>query len=267
MNSIAPDEGPPSASLAFGCIHIWCVNGEDIDDPALLRQGASDLTAPEVARAERFVKREDRHHFIIGRWMLRHLLSKYSPAVPREITFAINEHGRPELAGLNRVGIHFNLSHTDGLVACAFTSGTAIGIDVERMRQSSFDMEIACDYFSAAARRDILRASGDSRTERFFEYWVLTEAYAKARGTGLVDTEGSFVLESGDRSLIRFIPSQARDRTAWNFWLAAPAPGYRMAVALAAKPSRPPIVRRLRPDGSYDATFQTLASTEAFRSI
>src|SRR5215471_9230158 len=119
MDSTAHDEGAPSASLAPGCIHIWCVNGEDIDDPALLRQGASDLTAPEVARAERFVKRGDRHHFIIGRWMLRHLLGEYSLAVPREITFALNEHGRPELAGLNRLRIQFNLSHTDGLVACA----------------------------------------------------------------------------------------------------------------------------------------------------
>jgi 4'-phosphopantetheinyl transferase len=267
MDSTALDEGTPPASLASGCIHIWCVDGKDINDPVILRRGASDLTASEVARAERFVKQEDRHRFIVGRWMLRHLLGKYSLAVPREITFAINQHGRPELVGLNRLRIHFNLSHTDGLVACAFTSGTAIGIDVERMRQSSFDMEIACNYFSTAACRDILHATGGSRMERFFEYWVLMEAYAKARGTGLVHTEGSFVFENGDRSRIRFIPSRAKDRTVWNFWLAAPARGYRMAVAVAARPSGPPIVRRLRPDGSYNATFRTLASTEAFQSI
>ena len=198
--------------------------------------------------------------------MLRHLLSKYLLAAPGEITFAINQNGRPELVGLNRPGIHFNLSHTDGLVVCAFTSGTAIGIDVERMRQSSFDMEVVRNYFSAAAGRDILQASGDSRTERFFEYWVLMEAYAKARGTGLADNEGSFVLENGDRSRIRFSPSHAKDRAVWNFWMAEPALGYRMAVAVAATPSRPPIVRRLRPDGSDDATFRTIASTEAFQS-
>ncbi len=141
--------------------------------------------------------------------MLRHLLGKHSLAVPREITFAINQHGRLEFVGFNRLRIQFNLSHTDGMVACAFTSGAEIGIDVEPVRQSRFDMEIAHNYFSAAACRDILRASGDSRTERFFEYWVLMEAYAKARGAGLVHTEGSFVFETGDRSRIRFIPSQA----------------------------------------------------------
>ena len=104
MDSAALDEGTPSASLASGCVHIWCVNGKDIDDPALLRRGAIDLTASEVARADRFVKREDRHRFIIGRWMLRDLLAKYLVGAPREITFAINQHGRPELAGPNQIG-------------------------------------------------------------------------------------------------------------------------------------------------------------------
>jgi 4'-phosphopantetheinyl transferase len=264
------DEEAPSGSLGPGCVHIWCVNGEDIDDPALLRQGASDLTALEVARAERFVKREDRHRFIIGRWMLRRLLGKYflgenSFAVPGEITFAIDQHGRPELVGPDRLCIQFNLSHTDGLVACAFTAGTPIGIDVERIRQSGFDMEVACNYFSAAACRDILHASADLRTERFFEYWVLMEAYAKARGTGLEHADGSFVFESSNRSRIRFVPARVDDRTVWNFWMAEPAPGYRMAVAVGAKPSRAPIVKRLRPDGSHNATFRILASTEAFQ--
>jgi 4'-phosphopantetheinyl transferase len=237
-----------------------------MDDPAVLRRGASELTAPEVARAARFAKPEDRHRFIIGRWMLRHLLAAYSLAVPRKITFAINQHGRPELAGLNRLRIHFNLSHTDGLVACAFTSGTEIGIDVERMRPSRFDMEVACNYFSVAACRDIIDASEGLQTERFFEYWVLMEACAKARGTGLVrPAVGSFVFENAGRSRIRFMPSQANDPTAWNFWLVEPAVEYRMAVAMAGEPSGPPIVRRLRPDGSYNTISRTVASSGTSR--
>jgi 4'-phosphopantetheinyl transferase len=266
LRRVALDEDTPFASLAPGCVHVWCVTGEDIDDPAVLRQGASDLTAPEVARAGRFAKQEDRRRFIIGRWMLRHLLGAYSLAVPRKITFAINQHGGLELAGLNRLRIHFNLSHTDGLVACAFTSGTEIGIDVERMQPSRVDMEIAYNYFSVTAYRDILNASEDSRTERFFEYWVLMEACAKARGTGLVrPAVGCFVLEDAGRSRIRFIPSQANDPIAWNFWLVEPAVEYRMAVAMAGERSGPPIVRRLRPDGSYNTICRTVTSGGTFR--
>ena len=266
LRRVGLDEEKLSGSLAPGCVHVWCVTGEDMDDPAVLRRGASDLTAPEVARAARFAKPEDRHRFIIGRWMLRHLLAAYSLAVPRKITFAINQHGRPELAGLNRLRIHFNLSHTDGLVACAFTSGTEIGIDVERMRPSRFDMEVACNYFSVAACRDIIDASEGLQTERFFEYWVLMEACAKARGTGLVrPAVGYFVFENAGRSRIRFLPSQANDPTAWNFWLVEPAVEYRMAVAMAGEPSGPPIVRRLRPDGSYNTISRTVASSGTSR--
>jgi 4'-phosphopantetheinyl transferase len=262
LSCIASDKEMLSASLGFGCVHVWCVIGEDVGDPAVQREGASDLTAPEIARAARFAKPEDRHRFIVGRWMLRHLLHAYSRADPCKITLAVNQHGRPELAGLNRLRIHFNLSHTDGLVACAFTSGTEIGIDVERVRPSRFDMEVACNYFSVEACRDILDGPEGSQTERFFEYWVLMEACAKARGTGLLrPSAGFFVFEDAGRSRIRLIPSQARDSTAWNFWLVEPAVEYRMAVAIAREPRGPPIVRRLRPDGSFNTISCSVASS------
>jgi len=255
-----------SASLSPGRVHVWCVTGEDIDDPALLRQGVTDLSATEAARAARFARREDRHHFIIGKWMLRHLLAAYLSTAPRDIVFATNQHGRPELAGCNRLPLHFNLSHTDGLVACAFASGIKIGIDAEYVRPSRFDIEVARNYFSVEAWRDILDGCGISQTERFFEYWVLTEARAKARGVGLLrPADGSFVHERDDRSRIRFVSSQASDPTDWTFWLSEPAAGYRMAVAMAGEPDGPPIVRRLRPDGFCGTNCRTIASSRAFR--
>lgn len=261
LKRVALDEGIPS--LAAGDVHVWYVAGKDIDDPAILRQGASRLTAVEAARAASFARREDRHRFIVGRWMLRRLLSAYPPAISDGITFAIDRHGRPELAGPNPSLIHFNLSHTDGLVACAFTAGSEIGIDAERIRASRLDMEVARNYFSIAACRDIVDAPGSLQAERFLEYWVLTEACAKAHGAGLLaPAAGSFALENADRSRIHFTPSRASDPTAWSFWLAEPAVDYRIAVALAGKPSGPPLVRRLLPEGSCDAQCRTVAASE-----
>lgn len=265
LRRIGADQENIFRSLAPGFIHVWFVSGEDIDDAEILRQGASDLTATEVARSAKFAKPEDLHRFIVGRWMLRLLLGTYSLVDPRKITFVINQDGRPELTGLNRSHIHFSLSHTDGLVACALTSGTAIGLDTERIRPSRCDMEVACNYFSIAACRDIFDASEGSQPERFFEYWVLMEACAKARGNGLAHpAAGSFIIENADRSRIRFVPLKTNDETAWNFWLLEPATEYRMAVALAGQPSGSPVVRRLRANGSSNIICRTVAASVTF---
>jgi hypothetical protein len=151
------------------------------------------------------------------------------------------------------------------LVACAFTSGFEIGIDVERIRQSRFDVEVTRNCFSVEACRDILEAPERLQPERFFDYWVLVEAFAKARGTSLLPASGSFVFGNADRSYIRFIPSQAKDY-ALSFWLFEPALEYRMAVAMAGEPSGAPIVRRLGRDGSHDMVCRADASNATFRS-
>jgi hypothetical protein len=104
------DEKKLAGSLAPGSVHVWCVTAEGIDDAEVLRQGTFGLTALEVARATRFVKPEDRHRFIIGRWMLCHLLGAYTLSDPHEITLVINQNGRPELLGFNQSGIRFSLS-------------------------------------------------------------------------------------------------------------------------------------------------------------
>jgi 4'-phosphopantetheinyl transferase len=254
------DAASLAADLEYWGLHLWIIFDRDFESPALLQQGIFELTAEELARAERFSQRQDCHHFIVGRWMLRQLLGSYSFTLPRNIEFAIDEHGRPSLAN-PAFPIDFNLSHTAGIITCAFALRGKVGIDVEKVRPDRFDPNMARNYFSEVSCRDILDAPPNCREQRFFEHWVLTEAYAKARGDGLtLPAPLSFSFEGGDRGAIRVVCSEEISSNGWQFYLLRPGAEHRMAIATARGSIRAPIVRALRPDGSYRMVLDTVAS-------
>ena len=82
---------------------------------------------------------------------------------------------------------HFSLSHTEGLTA---------------------ELSILSNL------------SGTDWTTRFFDYWTLKEAYAKARGLGLGLRFKDVAFEEGPDNAIRahFASSVNDDPSAWLFW-------------------------------------------------
>lgn len=77
-------------------------------------------------------------------------------------------------------GIHFSISHSHRLVACAVSLHHVVGLDVEHIRP--VDGARLVHMLSAEERRGI----GDD-TVQFFRLWTGKEAVAKAHGTGLAD--------------------------------------------------------------------------------
>jgi len=97
--------------------------------------------------------------------------------------------------------ISFNISHTSGLVACAFLYGNAVGVDVERR-----DRTISADLGDLARRvcgPDEARAltnleTGGINRERFIRAWTRKEAVTKATGDGLrLDPRTVVVIAAG----------------------------------------------------------------------
>ena len=88
--------------------------------------------------------------------------------------------GKPSLA--ERPGIHFNLSHGEGVTAC-IVSDSECGIDCECVRPCR--MRVAKRAFSAREQALLESAEGDGRDMLFFRIWTLKEAYVKALGTGI----------------------------------------------------------------------------------
>lgn len=167
-------------------VHVWLTFPERVTDERVLAQSRAVLTAEEHAATGRFVFDRHRHQHLITRALVRDLLSRYTGESPTAWQFERNPYGRPEIAGPGRWRhLRFNLSHTDGLIACAVTIHRDVGVDVEPVGRSTDVLDIAPRVFSPRELDDLRRLEPDRQRERFFTLWTLKEAYIKARGMGL----------------------------------------------------------------------------------
>lgn len=90
------------------------------------------------------------------------------------------EHGKPYLKDFPH--IHYNISHTDGMVACGI-GDKELGIDVERIRP--FRNNILRRVFSDAERLRMEELPEEEHSQYFFRIWTLKESYLKAVGWGI----------------------------------------------------------------------------------
>ena len=98
-------------------------------------------------------------------------------------TLRTEEHGKPYLYG--REEIHFNISHCNGLVACAF-SKEPVGIDVEEIQDFK---ESLPKRILTQREQELLngyRQEEQKYKECFFRFWTLKESYIKWDGRGFV---------------------------------------------------------------------------------
>lgn len=93
---------------------------------------------------------------------LRGVLSRYLDEDPAAIELRLGERGKPMLADPD-AALHFNLSHSGGLMLIAVCRDREVGVDVQRMRK----------------RR------GRERPAEFYAEWTRREAIAKCHGVGL----------------------------------------------------------------------------------
>lgn len=104
-----------------------------------------------------------------------------------QLKFARGGSGKPYLEGTP--DFHFNITHTQGAVAAAFSS-QPVGIDAEYKGREP-NLRIARRFFSEEEYRYIMEES-PLRSQRFLEIWTAKEAYVKWTGTGLTVPLSSF---------------------------------------------------------------------------
>lgn len=213
--------------LAADELDLWRVALDGGDDPAL----RALLSADEEDRARGFYFERDRRRFIVGRAMLRRVLACYVGIAPEELEFDYGETGKPELA-LGATAPRFNVAHSEDIAVFAITSGSEVGVDVERLRELPDDESIAEAYFSAAEQARLRSVSPALRRVEFFRAWTRQEAILKATGTGLGalddgDVDG-FTEARSDGENPAFHGSRVPQLRVYPF---VPADGYVAAVA------------------------------------
>ncbi len=221
--------------LPFNAVHIDLLHTAAADAAARLDAYRALMSADEHERMARFVFDRDRRAFLMTRALVRTMLSRYAPVVPADWRFVTNVHGRPEI--LDRPpavpDLRFNISHTDGLIACAVTIGREIGVDVEHTGRHLMH-DVAGRHFAPAEVADLKALPADEQQKVFFDYWTLKESYIKARGFGLALPLGDFAfkLNPPRPPVITFEPALEDDPDSWQFLQDWPTPHHRLALAV-----------------------------------
>ena len=141
------------------------------------------LSPDETERAARFRRVEDRERFVVGRGLLREMLSAHVRVAPRAVSFSYNRWGKPALEGFS--ALEFNVSHAHEIVALAFAAGRRVGIDVERIDRSVDALALAERFFTADEAAALRRLDEPHRGVEFLRHWTRKEAFVKAHGQGL----------------------------------------------------------------------------------
>jgi 4'-phosphopantetheinyl transferase len=225
-------------------VEVWTVRQDAPEVQARLDAYRQLLTDEEVRRGQRFLRSADEQRFVIGRALARTMLSAIAPIKPRDWRFVIDEHGRPVLADVpaSAGDLRFNLTHTDGLIACAVTTGSEVGVDVENIHRT-LTHDIAERFFSAREVADLRALPAPDQARVFFDYWTLKESYIKARGLGLALPLGQFTFVRAGQSAptIEFAPELHDDPASWQFAQFWPTASHRMAVAVRRRGPDVPI--------------------------
>lgn len=203
---------------------------------AMIARLSAKLDRHERDRAERLVFEADRSVFVAAHALLRHALGMMFEG--SAIRFRTGAYGKPELDLDAEHGVHFNLSHTRGMVVCAICRDHPIGVDVEAM-DPGVDIEmLARQYFAASEHQLIVEAPSHHRAELFFRLWTLKEAMLKAVGVGLTAPLREFVFALNP---VTSKMQLARLDTAseWQVCEYAPSTVHRLALAVHRPSVRP----------------------------
>ena len=221
--------------LPFNAVHVDLLSTTNATALANLDAYRILMSKDEHERMARFVFEKDRKAFLLTRALVRTMLSRYSSIAPADWKFIANVHGRPEI--LDRPAgvpdLRFNISHTDGLIACAVTIGREVGVDVENVSRH-VTHDVAGRHFAPREVSDLRKLPDSEQRKVFFDYWTLKESYIKARGFGLALPLGdfAFTLNPPHPPEITFEPALNDDPASWQFLQEWPTPQHRLAVAV-----------------------------------
>lgn len=204
------------------------------------RRTARDRALLSEAERERYrrLPPEKRPPFLAAHALVRRTLSHYAERTPAEWHFAPDALGKPEIIDPQPgEKLSFSLSHTRGLVACAVTRASPVGIDAECAEARRPYADLAGRVLAAGERRDLDALPEADQGDRFLDYWTLKEAHLKARGTGirarLAALEFRLEGEAGAECLAE--PGFAPVEGAWHYLRLCPSPVHRLAVAFACR--------------------------------
>ena len=223
-------------------VQIYYVDPKTVVDANLVEQMTGWLDQTEIARLGRFAKAEHRHTFLVSHALTRKALGKALGCRPVDICFELTGRNKPVLASPSSArGLHFNLTHTQGLAVVA-VGPHPMGIDAEWLARKTLNIEVAKRYFTEAECADIQCQPVGYRQRRFLTYWTLKEALLKAQAWGIVDSLNGFEFELGptgqvvpERIRLRIRNARLTPTQPWRFHHWQVGPDHLVSLAISAR--------------------------------
>jgi 4'-phosphopantetheinyl transferase len=223
-------------SISENEVHLWYAHSDDALAGESRELAEAFLSPEERLRYESFYFLKDKSLFLLGRYLLRSLLSHYDSSVkPHEWSFNTSKSGKPFLKLSEGTGrnIYFNLAHSEGIVVCGFSANLEIGVDVESTERRIDILDFAQNNFSREEIQFLEKLPHSDQKKYFFKIWTLKESYIKSRGMGLrapLD-QFSFKCDSSDHVSVRFSEQMREISEDWNFELVLIEPKHQAAIA------------------------------------
>ena len=177
------------------------------------------LNDGERAQHQRYIPPAKRHEYLATRVLVRTVLGEALGMAPQELQFVHNEWGCPALApDSSSAPIHFNISHTDGLVVCLVSTDYRVGVDTELLARAPTLLALAPRVFAPAELSDLDALPEDERAQRAVRLWTLKESYIKARGMGLALALDGFAFRFGEGGVRLEVTAALDDHgSRWQF--------------------------------------------------
>ncbi len=231
-------------------VHVWRASVDDFDLAGLKLQAQPWLSSGEKTRLDRLYFQKHKKQLLLGRVLLRHALSSYEKLAMEQWRLTYNDYGKPRIVDAQQqqfsAPLHFNLSHSQGVLVLAVSRLADIGVDIECNLRARRIKKIASRYFSTTELEHLLALEEAAQQSRFYELWSLKESYIKACGMGLAIDLSHFSFLFGDNHClsISFHEERVDDPAQWQFWQLRLEEGF--DLALAAKSANGQQIQQLR---------------------
>ena len=182
--SWVPGRTSKGSDMSANEVHVWYASLRQA--PTVVSQLRRTLTPEDWIKVERKQDPNQQNEFIVTRALLRMLIGHYTGLLPNEIRFCHGPNGKPSVQEdpSSRM-VKFSLSHSAGMLACAFAAMREIGIDLEGLRPVPIAEKFARRFFDNDDQLFIARLGEPLRSQVFYEIWTRKEAQLKAMGQGV----------------------------------------------------------------------------------
>lgn len=165
--------------LEQNCTYLIVVDLNDFDPIEFIDL----LKDEELKKAFGYKTELDRRRSIVGRGILKVILSEITLLPVKDLHIRTGVNGKPELS--EKHGVHFCLSHAGDRIAIVVDLEAQVGVDIERIDRSIEFDKLKEFLFHTNELNEFDQLGGEDQKAFFLKYWTQKEALLKATGQGL----------------------------------------------------------------------------------